>query len=232
MLRFTCYRMRMRILLVEDEVKLAHAIKRALELQKYAVDVVHNGKEGLDFAIGESFSLIILDVMLPEIDGIEICKRIRAAGIHTPVMMLTAKGQITDKVTGLDVGADDYMVKPFSFEELFARIRALVRRPAQTNEPILQIKDLTLDPRTFIVKRGEKEIELSAKEFSLLEYLLRNKNTVLTKDQIITHIWDYDSDVLPSTIEVHVKHLRDKIDKSDDVSLIHTIRGRGYTIKE
>ncbi len=224
--------MRMRILLVEDEVKLAHAIKRALELQKYAVDVVHNGKEGLDFAIGESFSLIILDVMLPEIDGIEICKRIRSAGIHTPVMMLTAKGQITDKVTGLDVGADDYMVKPFSFEELFARIRALVRRPAQTNEPILQIKDLTLDPRTFVVKRGDKEIELSAKEFSLLEYLLRNKNTVLTKDQIIAHIWDYDSNILPSTIEVHVKHLRDKIDQQGETSLIHTIRGRGYTIKE
>jgi len=224
--------MRMRILLVEDEVKLAHAIKRALELQKYAVDVVHNGKEGLDFAIGESFSLIILDVMLPEIDGIEICKRIRAAGIHTPVMMLTAKGQIIDKVTGLDVGADDYMVKPFSFEELFARIRALVRRPAQTNEPILQIKNLTLDPRTFVVKRADKEIELSAKEFSLLEYLLRNKNTVLTKDQIIAHLWDYDSDVLPSTIEVHIKHLRDKIDQIGDTSLIHTIRGRGYTIKE
>lgn len=222
----------MRILLVEDEVKLAHAVKRALELQKYAVDVVNSGKEGLDFAIGEEFNLIILDIMLPGIDGIEICKRIRAAGIHTPVMMLTAKGQITDKVTGLDVGADDYMVKPFSFEELFARIRALVRRPTQTNEPILRARDLSLDPRTFVVKRGEKTIELSAKEFSLLEYLLRNKNTVLNKDQIITHVWDYDSDVLPSTIEVHIKHMRDKIDAKGEKSLIHTIRGRGYTIKE
>jgi DNA-binding response OmpR family regulator len=222
----------MRILLVEDEVKLAHAIKRALELQKYAVDAVNNGQEGLDFAIGEEFSLIILDVMLPEVDGIEICRRVREAGIHTPIMMLTAKGQITDKVTGLDVGADDYMVKPFSFEELFARIRALVRRPAQTNDPILSVKDLTLDPRTFVVKRGERAIELSAKEFSLLEYLLRNKNTVLNKDQIISHVWNYDSDVLPSTIEVHVKHLRDKIDGKDDASFIHTIRGRGYTIKE
>ncbi|MGH7203277.1 MAG: response regulator transcription factor [Candidatus Levyibacteriota bacterium] len=222
----------MRILLVEDEVKLAHAIKRALELQKYAVDAVNNGKEGLDFAIGEEFSLIILDVMLPEVDGIEICRRVRESGIHTPILMLTAKGQITDKVTGLDVGADDYMVKPFSFEELFARIRALVRRPAQTNDPILSVKDLTLDPRTFVVKRGERPIELSAKEFSLLEYLLRNKNTVLNKDQIISHVWNYDSDVLPSTIEVHVKHLRDKIDGNDDASFIHTIRGRGYTIKE
>ncbi|MGI8420537.1 MAG: response regulator transcription factor [Candidatus Levyibacteriota bacterium] len=222
----------MRILLVEDEIKLAHAIKRALELQKYAVDAVNNGKEGLDFAIGEEFGLIILDVMLPEVDGIEICRRIREAGIHTPVLMLTAKGQITDKVTGLDVGADDYMVKPFSFEELFARIRALVRRPVQTNDPVLSIRDLTLDPRTFVVKRGERTIELSAKEFSLLEYLLRNKNTVLNKDQIISHVWNYDSDVLPSTIEVHVKHVRDKIDGKDDASFIHTIRGRGYTIKE
>lgn len=222
----------MRILLIEDEVKLAHAMKRALELQKYAVDVVNNGKDGLDFAIGEEFSLIILDVMLPEINGIEICKRIRTAGIHTPVMMLTAKGQISDKVTGLDVGADDYMVKPFSFEELFARVRALVRRPTQTNEPVLSIKNLTLDPKTFAVKRDGKTIELSAKEFSLLEYLLRNKNTVLTKEQIISHVWNYDSDVLPSTIEVHVKHLRDKIDEAHGTSLIQTIRGRGYTIRE
>jgi DNA-binding response OmpR family regulator len=222
----------MRILIVEDEVKLAHAMKRALELQKFAVDVVNSGKEGLDFAVGEEFNLIILDVMLPEIDGIEICKRIRAAGIHTPVMMLTAKGQITDKVTGLDVGADDYMVKPFSFEELFARIRALVRRPTQSNDPVLSVKDLTLDPKTFSVKRGDKMIELSAKEFSLLEYLLRNKNAVLNKDQIISHVWDYNSDILPSTIEVHVKHLRDKIDIQGQNSLIHTIRGRGYTIRE
>jgi DNA-binding response OmpR family regulator len=222
----------MRILLVEDEMKLAHAMKRALELQKYAVDVVNNGKEGLDFAIGEEFGLIILDVMLPEIDGIEICRRIREANIHTPVMMLTAKGQISDKVTGLDVGADDYVVKPFSFEELFARIRALVRRPAQTNDPVLRIRDLTLDPKTFTVKREDKVIELSSKEFSLLEYLLRNKNTVLNKEQIISHVWDYDSDILPSTIEVHMKHLRDKVDVAGEDSLIHTIRGRGYTIRE
>lgn len=222
----------MRILLVEDEVKLAHAMKRALELQKYAVDVANNGKDGLDFAVGEEFSLIILDVMLPEIDGIEICKRIREARIHTPVMMLTARGQISDKVTGLDVGADDYMVKPFSFEELFARIRALVRRPAQANDPVLSIRNLTLDPKTFTVKRADKMIELSSKEFSLLEYLLRNKNAVMNKDQIIAHVWNYDSDVLPSTIEVHVKHLRDKIDVNGEDSLIHTIRGRGYTIRE
>src|SRR6185437_11195807 len=141
-------------------------------------------------------------------------------------------GQISDKVTGLDVGADDYMVKPFSFEELFARIRALVRRPAQTNDPVLSIKDLTLDPKTFTVKRDGRMILLSAKEFSLLEYLLRNKNTVLTKDQIIAHVWNYDSDILPSTIEVHVKHLRDKIDLAGEDSLILLFEGRGYTIRE
>lgn len=222
----------MKILLVEDEVKLAHAIKRALELQGYAVDAVNNGREGLDLAIGEEFNLIILDVMLPEIDGIEICKKVREAGIHTPIMMLTAKGQITDKVTGLDVGADDYVVKPFSFEELFARVRALARRPKQLHDEVLGVGDLTLDPRTFTVIRGEKQLSLSAKEFSLLEYLLRNKNTVLTKEQIISQVWHYDSDVLPSTIEVHVKHLRDKIDREGTASVIHTIRGRGYTIKE
>lgn len=222
----------MRILLVEDEVKLAHAVKRALELQKYTVDVVNNGKEGFDLAVGEEFNLIILDVMLPGMDGIEICKRIRKESIHTPVMMLTAKGQISDKVNGLDVGADDYLVKPFSFEELFARIRALVRRPTHVIDPILSIKDLTLDPKTFTVKRGERMIELSVKEFSLLEYLLRNKNTVLNKEQIIAHVWNYDADVLPSTIEVHMKHLRDKIDSEGENSLIYTIRGRGYTIRE
>jgi DNA-binding response OmpR family regulator len=222
----------MRILLVEDEAKLAHAVKRALELQKYAVDVANTGTDGLDLAVGEKFDLMILDVMLPGINGLEICKRVREASIHTPILMLTAKGQVTDKVMGLDVGADDYMVKPFSFEELFARIRALVRRPARANDPILKIKDVTLDPITFKVKRGSKIINLSTKEYSLLEYLLRNKNTVLTREQIVSHVWDYEADVLPSTVEVHMKHLRDKIDNHATDSIIQTIRGRGYTIRE
>jgi DNA-binding response OmpR family regulator len=222
----------MRILLVEDELKLAHAIKRALELQKYAVDLSNNGKEGLDLAIGEEYSLLLLDVMLPEIDGIEICRKVRESGIHTPIMLLTAKGQIKDKVTGLDIGADDYLVKPFSFEELFARIRALVRRPVHVNDPVLKVRNLTLDPKTFMVKRGGESIDLSSKEFSLFEYLLRNKNKVMNKDQIISHVWNYDSDVLPSTIEVHIKHLRDKIDVKGEVSFIHTMRGRGYCVKD
>jgi DNA-binding response OmpR family regulator len=222
----------MRLLLVEDELKLANAMKRALELQSYAVDIVHTGHAGLDLGIGEEFDLIILDVMLPGIDGYEICRRIRENNIHTPVLMLTAKGQVADKVTGLDIGADDYMVKPFSFEELFARIRALIRRPKKADEAVLAVDDLILNPAAFTVMRNGQELELSAKEFSLLEYLLRNKNSVLSRDQIVGHIWNYEADVLPNTVEVHIKHLRDKIEGNGGKKLIHTIRGRGYTIKE
>ena len=220
----------MRILVVEDEIKLANAVRRALQLQKYAVDIAYDGQSGLDLAVGESFDLIILDVMLPGIDGMEICRRIRREGIKTPVLMLTAKGRISDKITGLDTGADDYMVKPFSFEELFARIRALFRRSVQSPDPLLQVKDLTLDPVSFKVERSGKSIKLSSREFSILEYLIRRKNTVVTRDQILSHVWDYDSDVLPGTVEVHIKHLRDKLDTSFTVPLIKTIRGFGYEI--
>lgn len=222
----------MRILLVEDEIKLSNAIKRALELQKYTVDSAYNGKNALDIAIGEKFDLIILDLMLPELSGIEVCKKIREEKIHTPILMLTAKGQTADKVIGLDIGADDYMVKPFSFEELFARIRALVRRPVKTQETTLRIGNLSLDPNTFQVKRGKRTISLSIKEYAMLEYLMRNKNSVLSKEQILSHVWEYDTDVLPTTVEVHMKHLRDKIEIIDEQKLIKTIRGRGYTITE
>lgn len=222
----------MRLLLVEDEIKLANAIKRALELQKYAVDVAYDGETGLDLAAGEKFDLIILDLMLPKIDGLEICKRLRREKITTPILILTAKGQIEDKVMGLDVGADDYMVKPFSFEELFARIRALARRPAGTEDLVLTVDDLTLDPVAFKVRRGNNYIDLSTKEFSILEYLMRHKNTVLTRDQILSHVWNYVSDVLPSTVEVHIKHLRDKVDAPFGTASIKTIRGFGYEISE
>ncbi|MBU1017334.1 response regulator transcription factor [Patescibacteria group bacterium] len=222
----------MKILVVEDEVKLANAIKRALELQRYAVDLAYDGETGLDLAIGESFDLIILDLMLPKINGLEICQKIRKEGIATPILILTAKGQISDKVSGLDVGSDDYMVKPFSFEELFARICALVRRSSNVVETILQVKDLTMDPATFKVQRGGKLITLSPKEFSILEYLIKHKNKVVTKEQIVTQVWNYDSDVLPNTVEVHIKHLRDKIDVPFNSSLIRTVRGFGYEIRE
>jgi DNA-binding response OmpR family regulator len=222
----------MRILLVEDEIKLANATKRALQLQKYAVDVAYSGTDGLDLAIGESFDVIILDVMLPGVDGIEICIRIRKAKITTPVLLLTAKGEIYDKVIGLDSGGDDYLVKPFSLEELFARVRALTRRPEQINDTLLRAKDLTLDSRTLKVKRRGVEILLSTREFSLLQYLLRNKNKVVTREQIVSHLWNYESDVLPATVEVHLKHVRDKIDAPFSEKLIFTVRGFGYELKE
>jgi DNA-binding response OmpR family regulator len=222
----------MRILVIEDEVKLANAIKRALELQNYAVDVANDGTKGYDLAAGEEFDLIILDIMLPGMDGITICRQIREDGIHTPVLMLTAKGQISDKVTGLDIGADDYMVKPFSFEELFARIRALIRRPKQTSRSVLKVKDLSLDTVKFKVKREDQTIHLSAKEFAILEYLLRNKNTIISRDQLVAHVWEYDTNVIPTVVEVHIKHLRDKIDTPFQSPLIHTVRGKGYTVED
>ena len=223
----------MRILLIEDNHKLAHATKRALELQKYAVDLANDGQSGLDLAIGESsYDLIISDIMLPDIDGFQVCQQIRQQGIHTPILMLTAKGQIDDKVTGLDSGADDYMVKPFSFDELFARVRALIRRPQSQLHTVLSIADLTLDPSNFIVTRADTAISLSTREFALLEYLLRHPDQVLSKQQLIDHVWDYNADVLPGTVEVHIKHLRDKIDKPFKTWLIHTVRGFGYKISE
>ncbi len=222
----------MRILIIEDEVKLAQAMKRALELQKYAVDIVHDGEAGLDLVVGEKPDLLVLDIMLPSKNGIEICKELRAQNNMIPILMLTAKGQVTDKVTGLDVGADDYMVKPFSLEELFARIRALLRRPNQTQNTVLKIMDLTLNLKTMTVKRNDTAIALSSKEFALLEYLLRNANTVISKEKLVHHVWDYDADILPSTVEVHIKHLRDKIDAPFKKPLIHTVRGFGYKISD
>jgi DNA-binding response OmpR family regulator len=222
----------MRILLVEDERKLANAIIRALKLQNYAADTAYDGTTGLDLAIGESFDLILLDVMLPGINGIELCRQIRENGVHTPILILTAKGQVADKVIGLDVGADDYMVKPFSFEELFARIRALIRRPQEVNQPVLKINNLTLNPLSYEVQRNTHHIQLSAKEFAILEYLMRQKNTVVTRDQLIAHIWNYDTNILPNVVEVHIKHIRDKIDEPHSVSFIQTVRGRGYCIKD
>jgi len=222
----------MRVLLVEDERKLATALQRALELQKYAVDVAHDGERGLDLAVSESFDVIILDIMLPKLDGIEVCRKIREAAIATPLLLLTAKDQIDDKVRGLDAGADDYMVKPFSLEELFSRVRALSRRTSAQKSGSLAANDLILDPASFKVQRAGKNIELSAKEFSILEYLLRHKNSVISKEHIVNHVWNYDAEVLPSTVEVHVKHLRDKIDTPFSHQLLFTVRGFGYEIRE
>lgn len=221
----------MRILVVEDEHKIANSIKKGLEQENYAVDVVYDGEEGYDFAVTEDYDLIILDRLLPGMEGLQIASKLRAEKIHTPILMLTAKGQIEDKVEGLDTGADDYMTKPFAFIELLARVRALIRRPKTTTNSVLKIGDLSLDTVTFEVKRDGKSIRLSNKEFSLLQYLMRHQNLIITKEQIINHVWNYDADVLPNSVEVYIKHLRDKIDAPfESPNLIHTTRGFGYKI--
>lgn len=223
----------MRILVVEDEHRIAAAIKKGLEQERYAVDVAYTGTDGYDLATTEEYDLILLDILLPGMDGIAICAALRSQGIHTPILMLTAKGQIQDKITGLDTGADDYLTKPFSFEELLARIRALTRRPKISLGTTLTVSDLTLNPQTYDVARGGTPITLTGKEFSLLEYLMRHPNTVLTRDQIIAHVWNYDADILPNTVEVYIKNLRDKIDTPfpNRQPLLETVRGFGYKIR-
>ena len=222
----------MRILIVEDEHRIANSIKKGLEQEHFAVDVAYSGSDGWDLAEGEEYDLIILDLMLPGMDGLEICRKLRRAGINTPVLMLTAKGQVQYRVTGLDTGADDYVTKPFAFEELLARMRALTRRPKVTLDPVLTTDDLSLDTKSYEVKRGIHLIKLSAKEFSLLEYLLRNSGNILTKEQIISHVWNYDADILPNTVEVNIRNLRNKIDRpfKGKKALIATVRGFGYKV--
>jgi DNA-binding response OmpR family regulator len=222
----------MRILIVEDEQKIANAVKQGLSREKFAVDVEYDGDSGLGAALSEPYDLMVIDRMLPgSIEGLDICREIRAKKIHTPIILLTAKGQVSDKVIGLDAGADDYLVKPFSFDELLARIRALLRRPPQSLDTVLAIEDLTLNPSTYEVKRTGKNIELSSKEFALLEYMMRNPNRILTKQSIIEHVWDFDADVLPNTVEVYIGYLRNKIDKPFKATpLIHTQRGFGYKL--
>ncbi|MFZ2024883.1 MAG: response regulator transcription factor [Microgenomates group bacterium] len=224
--------MGMKLLVIEDEHRIAAAIKKGLEQEHYIVDLAYDGTEGFDLASSESYDCIILDLMLPGMDGIAICKSLRKEGNHTPVLMLTAKGQLQDKMEGFDSGADDYLTKPFAFEELLARIRAITKRPKTITENILTLADLTLHPENFEVTRGKKLIQLSSKEFALLEYMMRHPNTVLTKDQIIAHVWEYSSDILPNTVEVYMKNLRAKIDVpfSAKKPLITTVRGFGYKI--
>lgn len=224
----------MRVLVVEDEHRIAQAICKGLEQEMYAVDVVYDGQEGLDMASTEEYDLIILDRMLPHLDGLEIAHALRKQQIHTPILMLTAKSQVSDRVEGLDAGADDYLVKPFAFEELLARLRALKRRPPQNIDDTLTAGDLTLNTRTYSVERGGTPVKLSHKEFALLEYLLRNKGKTLSKDQIIQHVWNYDADILPNTLEAFIKQLRNKIDRTfpTNAQLIHTVRGFGYKLTD
>lgn len=222
----------MRILVIEDEHRIASMIKKGLEQERFAVDISFDGSLGFDLAVTEDYDLIILDLMLPGMDGITLCKKLREKSIHTPVIMLTARGQIQDKVEGLNSGADDYLSKPFSFEELLARVRAVNRRPKTVLGNKLEVGLLVLDPSKFEVKREEKLIKLSGKEYSLLEYLMRHKNKIVSKQQIISHVWDYEADILPNTVEVYIRNLRRKIDLpfKDKNPLIQTIRGFGYKI--
>lgn len=222
----------MRILIIEDEHKIANAIKQGLVQEKYAVDVEFDADSGLGAALHESYDAMIIDRLLPgSMEGIDICRQIRKAGIHTPVLLLTAKDLTKDKVDGLNAGADDYLIKPFSFEELLARLRALMRRPAKVSGAILRIDDLTLDPAAFEAKREGRLLNLSAKEFALLEYMMRHPGQILTKDNIISHVWDFDADVLPNTVEVYIGYLRNKIDKPFKKTLLHTRRGFGYVLE-
>lgn len=223
----------MRILVVEDEHKIANAIKKGLEQESYAVDVAYDGEYGYDLAATEDHDVIVLDLMLPKMNGMEICRALRGEEKHVPILMLTARGQLEDKVEGLNAGADDYLVKPFAFAELLARIRALARRPKNNTGTVLKVGDLKLNTVTFEVARGGDSINLTKKEFALLEWLLRHSGQVISKEQLIQHVWDYDADVLPNTVEVYIGYLRDKIDRPfpDKDPLIETVRGFGYKLE-
>lgn len=222
----------MRVLIVEDEHKIANALKKALESESFAVDVSYDGDHGHAMATTEPYDIAIIDRMIPgDYDGLGIVTAMRNAGIHTPVILLTALGSVKDKITGLDSGADDYLVKPFALEELLARVRALLRRPTEQQSHVLTVGDLTLDTANFEVVRAGTSISLTSKEYALLEYLMRGAGRILTKDAIISHVWDYDADVLPNTVEVYVKYLRSKIDTPFKTPLIHTVRGFGYKLE-
>lgn len=222
----------MRILIVEDEKKVAAFIKKGLEEETYAVDVAYDGEDGLHMGLENQYDLIILDLMLPIIDGLNVLSRLREKKVETPILLLTAKDSVEDKVTGLNTGADDYLTKPFAFSELLARIRVLLRRGKAETKTVLQINGLSLDLVSHKVKRNDEEIELTGKEYSLLEYFMRNQGKVLTRTMIAEHVWDYNFDTFTNVIDVYVNHLRKKIDKGYPEKLLHTLRGVGYIMKE
>lgn len=218
--------------MVEDEVSLAELIKEGLEDEGYSVDLAYDGEEGFDLAANEPYDVIVLDIMLPKKDGFEIVRDLRSDGVKTPVLMLTAKSATEDKVLGLNSGADDYLTKPFSFDELLARIRALLRRSFGEVRSVVRVSDLELNINTHEVKRSGKPIELTSKEYALLEYLVLNKNKLLSRMDIVEHIYDYNYDFDSNVVDVLVARLRRKIDKGFDKKLIHTVRGAGYMVKE
>ena len=221
----------MRILIVEDEKKVAGFIKKGLEEETYAVDVAHDGEEGLHLAIEGYYDLIILDLMLPKMDGLEVLSELRGGKKDVPILLLTAKDTVEDRVTGLNKGADDYLTKPFAFSELLARVRVLLRRGKAEVKTELQIADLSLNLVSHKVNRGGGEVELTGKEYSLLEYFMRNQGKVLTRTMIAEHVWDYNFDTFTNVIDVYVNHLRKKVDRGHSKKLLHTLRGVGYIMK-
>lgn len=224
----------MKLLIVEDDTKIANMLKKGLNQERMIVDLAHDGETGLDLASTEEYDVIILDWMLPKISGTQICESLRKANNTTPILMLTAKGQLDDKLEGFHLGVDDYLVKPFAFEELLARIQALLRRPRQVFSAVYQVGDVSLDINEIVVKRGNTPISLSAKEFELLAFLMQHEGKTVSKEQIIQNVWPFEADILPNTVEQYIGYLRKKIEMPfpKKPRLIHTIRGFGYKIAE
>lgn len=221
----------MRILVIEDEKKIAHFIRRGLKEEGYSVDVAHDGEQGYFLSSTEFYDAIVLDLMLPRLDGMTVCRQLRSDNIWTPILMLSAKDTVADKVKGLDAGANDYLTKPFASEEMLARVRAMLRRTDTTSVTRLTVDDLELDLHTRIVTRGDKNIELTAKEYAILEYLMQNEGNVVTRTMLSEHVWDMNFDTYTNVIDVFISYLRNKIDAGHDKKLIHTVRGRGYVLK-
>ena len=224
--------MPLRVLVVEDEVKMAGLLKRGLEEEGYAVAVAPDGQEALWLTSEDTFDAVVLDVMLPDMNGFEVCQQMRAAGRWSPVLMLTARDAVADRVTGLDAGADDYLAKPFSFAELTARLRALVRRGAPERPVVMRLGDLSLDPAAHRVDRRGTSVDLTSREFALLEYLMRHPGEVLTRTRLIEHVWDFAYDGDSNLVDVYIRYLRDKIDRPFGADSIQTVRGAGYRMRE
>ena len=221
----------MRVLVVDDDRRLCNIVRRGLVEEAYAVDVAYDGEEGEYMAEVSPYDLIILDIMMPKKDGIQVCEELRAKRINTPILMLTARDTVDDRVRGLDAGADDYMVKPFSFNELLARARALMRRESMTKSPELKVGDLVLNTQTREVRRGDRTIELTTKEYVILEYFMRHPNAVVTRTMLEEHAWDYDFDSVSNLVDVYIRRLRRKLDDDERESLLQTVRGAGYRLK-
>jgi len=222
----------MRVLVVEDEPGIAQFIRQGLREAGYAVDVAYDGEEGLDYAYVAAYDVLVLDILLPKLDGLDVLRALRARGVKTPVLLLTAKDTVEDRVRGLDVGADDYLVKPFAFPELVARLRALLRRPPLQIDPVLHLGDLAMDTARREVRRGGRLIELSPREFTLLEYLMRHPGHVLTRTQLAEHVWNFDFFNDSNVVDVYIGYLRRKIDRGSDRPLLQTVRGVGYRLSD